>query len=271
MGDGVRAPHPGLDDYLGRMCGYDERSPAPLCRREAPNGGVTLIIGLGEPIEIKQMSSSPTPHPGRITSFVAGLAEGFALVESQRQHGIQLDLTPLGAYRLFGLPMSEIANSIVPLDDLRGRAMVAELAERLAGAPGWAERFALIDRQLLRWADEGPEPDGAVSWAWDQLTRSDGRAPWACWPTRSAGAGGTSPAASAAGGPGAQADGPGGAVPVGRRAAAAGRAGHHDHRRGHGLWLRRPQPHDPRVPGARRPHPLGLPQGPLPDASGTAA
>jgi AraC-like DNA-binding protein len=171
-----RDAHPGIDGYVERMCGYEEASPAPLCRREAPNGGVTLIIGLGQPIEIKQMSSSPTPHPGRITSFVAGLHEGYALVESQRQHGIQLDLTPLGAYRLFGLPMSEIANSIVPLDDLRGRAMV-ELTERLAGTPGWAERFALIDRLLLRWADEGPEPDGAVSWAWDQLTRTDGRAP----------------------------------------------------------------------------------------------
>jgi AraC-like DNA-binding protein len=170
-----RDPHPALDGYLGPMCGYEEDSPTPLCRREAPNGRVTLIIGLGDPIEIRQMSSSPTPYPGRVTSFVAGLHEGFALVESRRQHGIQLDLTPLGAYRLLGLPMSEIANSIVALDDLRGPATV-ELAERLAGTPDWAERFALIDRLLLGWADEGAEPDRAVSWAWNQLARTDGRA-----------------------------------------------------------------------------------------------
>ena len=172
-----RDPYPGLDGYLvGPMCGYEENSPSPLCRREAPHGGVTLIIGLGDPIEIREMSSSPTPHPGKVTSFVAGLHEGYALVESQHQHGVQLDLTPLGAYRLLGLPMSEIANSIVALDALRGRATV-ELAERLAGTPDWAERFALIDRLLLRWADEGPEPDSAVSWAWNQLARTDGRAP----------------------------------------------------------------------------------------------
>jgi AraC-like DNA-binding protein len=170
-----RDPHPGLDGYLGPLCGYEENSPAPLCRREVPNGAVTLIIGLGDTIEISQMSSSPTPHPGRLTSFVAGLHDGYALVESKHQHGIQLDLTPLGAYRLLGLPMSEIANRIVPLDDLRGRAM-AELTARLAGTPGWAERFTLIDRLLLRWADEGPRPDTAVTWAWNQLARTDGRA-----------------------------------------------------------------------------------------------
>jgi AraC-like DNA-binding protein len=170
-----RDPHPGLAGYLGRMCGYDERSPEAICRREAPAGTVTVILGLGDTIDIKEMSHSPTPHPGRLTSFVAGLHEGYALVESQHQHGIQLDLTPLGAYRLFGLPMSEIANSVVTLDELRGRAM-AELTERLAGTPGWAPRFALIDRLLLRWADEGPEPDRAVTWAWTQLARSGGRA-----------------------------------------------------------------------------------------------
>jgi AraC-like DNA-binding protein len=171
-----RDPHPGLDGLLGPMCGYEESSPGALTRREAPNGTVTVIIGLGDTIEIKEMSHSPTPHPGRLTSFVAGLHEGYALVESEHQHGVQLDLTPLGAYRLLGLPMSEIANRIVTLDDLRGRAM-AELTEQLAGNPDWAERFALIDRLLLRWADEGPVPDSAVSWAWDQLAKTSGQTP----------------------------------------------------------------------------------------------
>jgi len=171
-----RDPHPGLSSYIRGICGYEENSPAPLCRREAPAGTVTLILGLGDPIEIKQMSHSPTPHPGVVTSFVAGLHQGFALVESRRQRGVQLDLTPLGAYRLLGLPMSEIANRVVALDDLRGRA-VTELAEQLAGTPDWSEQFALIDRMLLGWADDGPVPDAAVTWAWNQLAQTDGRTP----------------------------------------------------------------------------------------------
>jgi AraC-like DNA-binding protein len=171
-----RDAHPALAGLLGPMCGYEESIAEALTRREAPNGTVTVIIGLGDEIEIKEMSNSPTPHPGRVTSFVAGLHDGFALVESQQQHGIQLDLTPLGAYRLLGLPMSEIANRIVQLDDLRGRAM-AELTERLATTPAWEQRFALVDRLLLRWADEGPLPDPAVTWAWDQLAKTSGQTP----------------------------------------------------------------------------------------------
>jgi AraC-like DNA-binding protein len=168
-----RDPHPALRPYILGLCGYVEDSPAPLCRREVPAGTVTLIVGL-HPIEINEMSHSPAPPPGRITSFVAGLHEGFALVESQRQSGIQVDLTPLGAYRLLGLPQSEIANQVVALDDLRGRA-VTELVEQLAGAPDWAEQFTLVDELLLGWADDGLQPDPAVAWAWHQLAQTDGR------------------------------------------------------------------------------------------------
>jgi AraC-like DNA-binding protein len=104
------------------------------------------------------------------------LHEGFALVESRRQNGIQIDLSPLGAFRLLGLPQREIANQVVALDALRGRA-IDELTEQMAGAPDWGAQFTMIDELLLRWADEGPVPDPAVTWAWNQLAQSDGCTP----------------------------------------------------------------------------------------------
>lgn len=171
----LREPHPALAGCLVGYCGYTEQTAEPLRRREVPNGQVTLIIGFGDPIEVVEMSSSPTPSPATVTSFVAGVHHGYALVDNRgRQRGMQIDLTPLGAYRLLGMPMEEIANQIVPLDALHGRA-VDELTERLATAGGWEERFALLDGLLLRWADGGPEPDPAVTWAWRQLDRSDGQ------------------------------------------------------------------------------------------------
>lgn len=170
-----RATHPGLSGLVKRVQVYEERSPERLCRREIPHGGVTLIVGLGDPVDVTEtVGTRPRTH--RVTSFVAGLHESSSLVGSQAQRGVQIDLTPLGAFRLLGLPQSDIANQIVPLDALRGRD-VAELSEQVAGTPDWGRQFDLVDHLLLRWAGDGPSPDPAVAWAWDQLEHSTGRTP----------------------------------------------------------------------------------------------
>lgn len=164
----------GLAPYVRRMIGYDERSASLLRRREVPTGSVTVIIGLGDPVVVDMPSQATTP--GALTSFVAGLSTAPALVDSRHQRGVQLDLTPLGAYRLFGMPMSELANEVVSLDAVRGRS-ISELNERLAATASWTDRFGLVDRTLLAWADEGPNPDRPVVWAWNQLVGSHGQVP----------------------------------------------------------------------------------------------
>jgi AraC-like DNA-binding protein len=169
-----RAPHPALAGHVQSYCGYTEDTDQPLRRREMPWGGVAVILSFGDPIDI---TSGPDGRPDRHRSFVAGLHESFSTTEhAGRQAGVQFDLTPLGAYRLFGLPMREIANQVVEVDALRGRDM-DELADRLAAAPGWAERLDLVDEMLLRWVDDGPAPDRAVTWAWQQINGSHGLVP----------------------------------------------------------------------------------------------
>lgn len=171
-----RAPHPALSGIVARpYCGYVERSAQPFRRREVATGWVSLIISFGEPIDLVAMTGMP-PGPRRLTSFVAGLHDGFTITEYVgRQCGVQLDLTPLGAGRLLGAPR-EIAGGCTAIDDLLGRAG-SELIERLADAPDWAARFDLLDRVLLRRLLDAPEPDRAVAWAWHQLERSHGRVP----------------------------------------------------------------------------------------------
>jgi AraC-like DNA-binding protein len=136
---------------------------------------VVLIIGLGEPIGV---SGCNAPQPAAtFTSFVAGLHEGFTTTEHEgRQRGIQINLTPLGAYRLLGVPMRELANDVVGLDALLGRR-IEELTDRLASVPTWEARFATLDRTLHSWVDQGPEPDRSVAWAWQQLDRTAGQVP----------------------------------------------------------------------------------------------
>ena len=166
-----RAPHPVLRGGVGGYTGYWEQAPAPVRRREAPGGVVPLIISFGAPITV----TGPGSAPRRLTSFTGGLSDGPALTEHEgRQHGVQVDLTPLGAYRLFGRPMRDLANETVDLADVLGPA-AGELAGLLAAAPDWARRFALLDDALARRMLAGPRPSAEVTWTWRRLVRTAGR------------------------------------------------------------------------------------------------
>lgn len=110
-----------------------------------PSTAVTVIINLGE------------PFGGLPSAFVAGLTDRGDLVD---QHGeidcVDVKLTPLGAYRLFGLPMSELTNQVVDLSE------VATL------------RPDHLDEDLLRLADRGPDPAPEVVWVWQRLQATHG-------------------------------------------------------------------------------------------------
>ncbi|MGW1988974.1 helix-turn-helix domain-containing protein [Embleya sp. NPDC001921] len=166
-------PHPALAPLIHSYLGYDERTLAPLRRREVATGSITVIIGFS-PIRVWSPRHARY-GPGHTSSFVAGLHDGPAIVEHDgRQSGIQLDLTPLGAYTLLGLPLVEIADRVVHLDDLPGWDAGA-LVDRLQDTPDWSARFALLDRVLLRRRELGPEPLPEVARCWDLLAASAGR------------------------------------------------------------------------------------------------
>jgi AraC-like DNA-binding protein len=159
------APAP-LRGFVSAYIGYDEWSAQPLCRREVPSGDVTLILSPDSELRL----------PDRHVSFVAALGDTYTLVEhSGRQRGVEVRLTPLGAHALFGLPMHELANRAVELDDLDGGGY-AELAERVWDAHGWERRFAAVDAALAARFAAAPPVSPELSWAWGCLRASEGRA-----------------------------------------------------------------------------------------------
>jgi AraC-like DNA-binding protein len=170
-------PHAALGGVVaGPYCWYEERTDLPFRRREVATGRVTLIISFTDPLDLVEMTHSDSGGR-RFTSFVAGLHEGYAVTEHNgRQAGVQVDLTPLGAARLLGAPPAEVANACTALDDLWGRD-ADRLADRIASAPGWAARFAVLDRELAARAADGRDADPAVVWAWRHLEGSHGRVP----------------------------------------------------------------------------------------------
>jgi AraC-like DNA-binding protein len=163
-----RTPHPALTSHLRSLAGWHERADGPVARDELPGARIVLVVSFGPSMEIDGR---------RFGSFVAGLHDGPAhTAHAGLGHGIQAYLSPLGARRLFGMPMGELTGDVVELEDLIGPT-AHELAERLATAPGWATRFDLFERAIAARVLEHEPIAPELEWAWQRLLRSGGAAP----------------------------------------------------------------------------------------------
>jgi AraC-like DNA-binding protein len=158
-----RAPAPALAGMARRYCGFGEATPRPVRRREGPGVDVVVIFAFEEHWVI---------DGARHTSFVAGLHEAQVTTEHPgRSCGMQVDLDPLAARALVGLPLHELANRTVDLTDVLNDPY---LTERLATACDWDDRFELLDETLTRRLT-GARPSGEVAWAWQRLRETHGR------------------------------------------------------------------------------------------------
>jgi AraC-like DNA-binding protein len=166
-------PHPSLRGVVRRYEGYAERTAGPVLFRELPCTYVPIIIDLDAGWTVAHREHASTA-PLRLGSFVAGITDGPVMVgHPGSARCLQVDLTPLGARRLIGMPMSELANRTVPIDDVFGR-LGRELVQRVGEAPDWRSRFALIDDVIrARLADAAPV-DGGVEWSLRRITTSGG-------------------------------------------------------------------------------------------------
>jgi AraC-like DNA-binding protein len=171
----TRDAHPRLRGHVRNYTGYVERTAEPLRRLEVPGGDVTLIISPDTTLtlpDVRDRSSAPA----RVSSFVAALHDSYSLVDHDgSQHGLEVRLSPLGAHTLFGLPMHELTNRVVSLDDVLGRG-AQELVGRLWELPGWEPRFRLLDDLIGSRVEARRPASYELFWAWRRLRASAGRA-----------------------------------------------------------------------------------------------
>lgn len=172
----AREPAAALRPYVRGLMGYTESSSAPVRRHELPSGTTPLIIGVDAAIDV-HLPGRDERRPTRRASFVAGLHESSALtVHSGTWSGLQVDLTPLGARRLIGMPMHEVLNRDLSLREALGPAG-DRLEDRVNDAADWLTRIALVEDLLIRRLGEGPPPRVEVLRAWSALDASEGRVP----------------------------------------------------------------------------------------------
>ncbi|MEV5839079.1 helix-turn-helix domain-containing protein [Nocardia sp. NPDC052112] len=153
---------PGLD--VIRCFGFDVLEPKPIRRRKIPGGTVKIVFALEGTFAGRAMDP---------TGLVIGLHDRAGSAEHfGRMRSVQLQLEPLAARRLLGVPLDEIRNIAVDLAEFFGRS-VGRFTERLAESPCWSERFELVAGYLReRSADAAIDP--MIAGVVRQLRRSDG-------------------------------------------------------------------------------------------------
>jgi AraC-like DNA-binding protein len=160
-------------DVARRYVAFREEPPGPVLRREGPGRDAVLVLSFGTTWRIASLG-----HAEAVThhSFVGGLHE--TAVETRHAGsgiGIEVDLLPLGAYRLLRVPMNALAGRTVDVSVLLRQGAVARLEEQLTAQSNWDGRFGLIDRFLAEAVESGASPSPEILWAWRRLERSHGR------------------------------------------------------------------------------------------------
>lgn len=167
----TRAPHPELQAFVLGYMGLKSR--IDLAReRHLPSGEVELLLNLGQPFRVLHPASGRhwTTHRG---AAVIGVHDSYVLTEETgAQHVVVVRLRPAGAHILFDLPMHELANGFVELDEVNyeiARMLPVELY-----ADDWDKRFSTLDSIIAERIDRVRAQALRTAWAWQKLWDADG-------------------------------------------------------------------------------------------------
>lgn len=156
-----------LATWVQDLIHYRETNPGVFRQVETASLVVPLVISFGGPFTIglgRDPNASET-----FGSFTSGLYAGPVFIRSAGlAECVQVNFTPLGAWRFFGIPMSELAGRMVTLDDLADRGMT-ELRHRLADLPDATRRLDLAAAFVADRIKRTKPCDGAIEAAYDIL------------------------------------------------------------------------------------------------------
>lgn len=168
-------PAAALRRYVLDYRGYRMDLDRPQRRLEVPTDVVTVALAFEGRMRLTDALSPALAVS--LGSVAAGLRRTATIAEhGGLLHGLAVSLTPHGAFRAFGPVAGELGGQWAEAGDVLGPRL-GTLAARLADAPGWCARFALLDAHFGALFAGGPPWEPDVRWAWQQLRRSHGRVP----------------------------------------------------------------------------------------------
>ena len=180
MAEPVRVPHPALAAYVGAYTGYRHALDPRAVHHGLPAPAATVVISFGQPLDVGWLDQPESQ--ATYWMLASGLHTAPALIRTHgHQHGIQLSLTPLGVRALLGLPIGVLGATMTGHDNLP-LGLGPDTYDAIASATSWAERFDVLEAQLLRLsASHRVNPAHLIrpelAEGWRLLTRSRGRLP----------------------------------------------------------------------------------------------
>lgn len=155
-----RRPSPPLSEFVDFLWTYDGYVPAHAQERLLPTGTMELVFTMDA--------------RGRLGSGLAGPRSEFATLNTTHPFSvIAVHFKPGGGVPFFGVPISELHNSDVTLDLVWGSDAIA-VRDRLWTARSAAERFRILEQQLVNRARGVFERHPAVRYALEVFDRSRG-------------------------------------------------------------------------------------------------
>jgi AraC-like DNA-binding protein len=167
-----RLPSQRTAGLISVMSGYREMARGRFSQREAAPLAIPLIISFGTPftIALGRKPDATDRQDNSYGSFAAGLYAGAVYIESDGgAECVQVDFTPLGAYRFFGGAVVDLAARMIGIDDVLG-GDGARLRERLGATSGWQRRFDIVEDFVADRANYLPSPE--LEFAYRRLARS---------------------------------------------------------------------------------------------------
>ncbi|OBQ89704.1 helix-turn-helix transcriptional regulator [Mesorhizobium sp. AA23] len=168
-----RKPAASLAGIVTDICGYREIWPGHFRMVEYASLTVPLVISFAEAFAIG-LGRSPGDND-RYASFAAGLYAGPVMIKSfGAACCVQVNFTPLGARQFFGLPMSELRDRMVGLDDAMGFDGIA-LREQLGEASDWDKRFDIAEGFIAGRLADAHALSPEIAWPYRTIIASGGR------------------------------------------------------------------------------------------------
>lgn len=133
-----RQPAPALRPFVRRYVGYRQDGITLAHHRGLPSRSITFVLSFADPI---RMLAGPG-GPVTTQCAVGGLHLSPAILAQDRfQHGMHLELNPLGVHALLGVSATELAGTVRDVADLPTR-WGGNLVDRLRDCPNWTPRHS---------------------------------------------------------------------------------------------------------------------------------